>query len=263
LVSVIIPTRNSARTLRRCLESLMIQTFQNFDILIVDDRSEDHTIDIAREFKATIFTIEGERTTAKNFALARANGTFVFFLDSDMLLEPQVIEDCVNAIQPSDVGGVIIPEKTIGSGFWANVRDFERSFYFGTKIESARFFRAKEALQVGGFDEDVVSYEESTLPQKIEKIGLKTDARISTFILHEEGNFSLIKWLKKKRYYSRTDKTYTKKYTSYSRHQFSVTNRAKVYVRNGNWQRLLKNPVLATGLVTLKSLEFLSSKLKK
>jgi glycosyltransferase involved in cell wall biosynthesis len=262
-VSVIMPTKNSDRTLRRCLESIRRQTFQNLEMLVVDDKSKDNTINIAKEFKATIFTFDGERTTAKNFASKRASGEFLLFLDSDMILEPTVIEECVIAIKPADVGGIIIPEKSIGSGFWIRVRDFERSFYFGTKIESARFFRAKEALQVGGFDEDVVTYEESTLPQKIEKIGLRTDARISSFILHDEGNFSLIKWLKKKRYYSRTEKTYTKKYAIYSRHQFSVTNRAKVYVRNGNWQTLLKNPILATGLIILKSLEFLSSKIKK
>jgi hypothetical protein len=44
-------------------------------------------------------------------------------------------------------GGVIIPEKTVGSGFWIQVRDFERSFYFGTKIESARLFATREVLK--------------------------------------------------------------------------------------------------------------------
>ena len=179
-----------------------MQTFQNLELLVVDDKSKDDTINIAKEFKATIFTIEGERTTAKNFASKRASGDFLLFLDSDMILEPTVIEECVIAIKPADVGGIIIPEKSIGSGFWIRVRDFERSFYFGTKIEIARFFRTREVLKVGGFDEDVITYEESTLPQKIEKNCLKTNVRVSSFILHDEGNFKLKKWLKKKRYYS-------------------------------------------------------------
>ena len=48
------------------------------------------------------------------------------------------------------------------------VRDFERTLYSGSKIESARFFIKRFVSQVGGFDEDVIFYEESTLPQKIE-----------------------------------------------------------------------------------------------
>ena len=52
LVSVVIPTKDSGRTLRRCLDSLMTQTYQNFEILIVDKRSTDDTISIADEFKA-------------------------------------------------------------------------------------------------------------------------------------------------------------------------------------------------------------------
>ena len=49
-------------------------------------------------------------------------------------------------------------------------------------------------------------YEESTLPQRIEKIGLKTAVRVSSFIIHDEDNFKLINWLRKKRYYSQTAK---------------------------------------------------------
>ena len=239
-----------------------MQTFQNLELLVVDDKSKDDTINIAKEFKATIFTIEGERTTAKNFASKRASGDFLLFLDSDMILEPTVIEECVIAIKPADVGGIIIPEKSIGSGFWIRVRDFERSFYFGTKIESARFFRTREVLKVGGFDEDVITYEESTLPQKIEKNCLKTNVRVSSFILHDEGNFKLKKWLKKKRYYSSTANTYTQRYSGYSRYQMSMSYRVRIYVRNGRWIRLLRRPDLALGLIILKTLEFFSSKMK-
>lgn len=261
-VSVIIPTKNSGRTLQRCLESIKRQTYQFLEILVVDDKSNDDTLKIAKQFEASTLAIEGERTIAKNFASRRANGEFLLFLDSDMILEPTVIEECVIAINPANVGGVIIPEKSIGSGFWIRVRDFERSFYSGTKIESARFFRTREVLQVGGFDEDVITYEESTLPQKIEKLGLRIDVRISSFIHHDEGNLNLKKWLKKKRYYSRTTNTYIQKYTGYSTYQMSICYRVWIFVHNGNWIRLLKHPDLAVGLTILKTLEFFYSKRK-
>ena len=262
LVSVVIPTKDSERTLRRCLDSLMTQTYQNFEILIVDKRSTDDTISIADEFKARIFSLNVERTTAKNFASRKANGTFVLFVDSDMVLEPTVIEQCVKAIQAPDVGGIVIPEKSSGPSFWVKVRDFERSFYYGTKVESARFFRTNQVIEVGGFDEEVIMYEESTLPQRIEKIGLKTAVRVSSFIIHDEENFKLINWLRKKRYYSQTERIYTQKYKSYSQQQLGVGSRTGIYIRNRNWITLMKHPILGTGLVILKSLEFFVSKMK-
>jgi len=262
LVSIVIPTKDSGRTLRRCLNSLMTQTYQHFEILIVDKRSSDDTITIADEFKARIFSLDVERTTAKNFASRKANGSFVLFLDSDMVLEPTVIEQCVRAMQPPDVGGIVIPEKSTGIGFWVKVRDFERSFYYGTKVESARFFRTDQVIEVGGFDEEVVMYEESTLPQRIEKNGLKTAVRISSFIFHDEGDFKLTNWLRKKRYYSQTERIYRQKYQSYSQEQLGLSRRASIYLRNKNWITLMKHPILSVGLVILKGLEFIVSKMK-
>jgi GT2 family glycosyltransferase len=240
----------------------MTQTYQRFEILVVDKWSTDDTISIAEEFKANIFSMDVERTTAKNFALHKAKGTFVLFLDSDMVLEPTVIEQCVEAMRASDVGGIVIPEKSSGLGFWVKVRDFERSFYYGTKVESARFFRTNQVLEVGGFDDEVVMYEESTLPQRIENIGLKTAVRISSFIIHDEGSFKLKNWLKKKRYYSQTARIYTQKYKSYSQQQLGVRHRTGIYLTNKNWITLMKHPVLSIGLVILKSLEFFVSKMK-
>jgi glycosyltransferase involved in cell wall biosynthesis len=262
LVSIVIPTKDSGRTLHKCLNSLITQTYEHFEILIVDKMSTDDTIRIADEFNARIFSLNSERTIAKNLASRMAKGTFVLFLDSDMILESTVIEQCVRAMQASDVGGIIIPEKSTGLGFWVKVRDFERSFYSGTKVESARFFRTIQVIEVGGFDEEVVLYEESTLPQKIEKIGLKTNVRVSSFIIHDEGNFKLRNWLRKKRYYSQTERIYTQKYESYSQKQLGVGHRIGIYIRNKNWITLMRHPILSTGLVILKSLEFFVSKMK-
>jgi len=262
LVSIVIPTKDSGRTLRRCLRSLMMQTYQHFETLIVDKKSTDDTISIADEFKARIFSLDVERTTAKNFASRKANGTFVLFLDSDMVLETKVIEQCVKAMQAPDVGGIVIPEKSAGLGFWVKVRDFERSFYYGTKVESARFFRTNQVIEVGGFDEEVIMYEESTLPQKIERIGLKTAVRVPSFIIHDEGNFKLKNWLRKKRYYSQTARIYAQKYKNYSQQQLGVGHRTGIYIRNRNWITLIRHPILGTGLLILKSLEFFVSKMK-
>jgi cellulose synthase/poly-beta-1,6-N-acetylglucosamine synthase-like glycosyltransferase len=83
--------------------------------------------------------LKSERTKAKNYGAQLAKGDYVFFVDSDMVLQPDVARECLDECVKGTVG-VIIPEAPIGKGVWVGMRDFERSMYQSTKIESARFF---------------------------------------------------------------------------------------------------------------------------
>jgi len=108
------------------------------------------------------------KSKAKNFGLKNATSKYVLFVDSDVELTRDVVGECVDLIKRDEkIGGVIIPERSVGKSFWAKVRNFERGFYVGTEVESARFFKRDLVEKVKGFDEDVVFFEESTLPQKI------------------------------------------------------------------------------------------------
>ncbi len=257
LVSVIIPTYNSENTLGKCLESIRNQTYKNIEIIVVDNFSQDKTVEICKKYNAKVIQIKSERAKAKNIGLRDANGKYVLFIDSDMELTPKVIGECVALIESDPkIGGIIIPERSVGGSYWVKVRDFERSFYAGTEIESARFFRKDLALQVGGFDEDIVFFEESTLPQKIEKLGYNVKARISSYILHHEENFSLLKWLKKKYYYGKTARAYKAKYREYGNKQISILYRFKLFLKERKfWSRLH----LAVGVIVLKELEYLAA----
>lgn len=260
-VSIVIPTKNSSRTIEPCMRSIQQQTHQNIEVIVVDGNSTDDTASIARTHGATVIQLDSERTKAKNLGAARSNGEFVVFLDSDMVLAPSVIESCVKACsQDEKVAGVIIPEKSVGSGYWVKVRDFERGFYKCTRIESARFFKKEMVQKVGGFDESVVFFEESTLPQKIEALGLNVTARIESYIFHDENGFNLGKWLNKKKYYVNTAKVYSAKYDAYANNQMSISYRLHAFISNGKWKRLARHPTLAIGLFTLKTLEYIYSK---
>jgi glycosyltransferase involved in cell wall biosynthesis len=260
-VSVIIPTKNSARTITSCIEAIKKQTHTNLEIIVIDSDSVDGTDQLARDLGAKVIRLAGERTRAKNRGISVADGDFVVFIDSDMSLEPTVIEDCIRACSTDKkIAGVIIPEKTIGPGFWVRVRDFERSFYDGTAIESARFFRRNVAMQVNGFDEDVVFFEESTLPHKIQNLGLDTHVRIQSFIRHDETGFNIRRWLAKKSYYTNTSNSYASRYADLAEKQMSVSYRLKAFTADGKWKRLMRHPMLAIGLFILKGLEYLYSR---
>jgi glycosyltransferase involved in cell wall biosynthesis len=247
---------NSSKTIGKCLESIVEQTYKKIEIFVVDRFSSDDTTKIASKFNANILLIDNERNRAKNLAISKSNGEFLLFIDSDMILQPRVIEECI-AICSGDhnIAGVIIPEHSIGSGFWIKVRDFEKSLYAGSEIESARFFRKKCVIAVGGFDEDIIFFEESTLPERIKNIGLNVNARISSFILHDEGDIDLIKWLHKKHYYCTNMRLYSKKYQERASVQTSIISRIKLLLANDNSKTLIRHPLLSMGVFILKILE--------
>lgn len=89
-VSVIVPVYNVEKYLRKCLGSLVSQTLQDIEIIVVDDGSGDHSQEIIDEFsekypeKIRSFTKEnGGLSDARNYGLDRATGEFIGFVDSD------------------------------------------------------------------------------------------------------------------------------------------------------------------------------------
>jgi len=256
LVSIVIPTNNSEKTLAICLKSIKSQTYKNIEVVVVDNFSKDKTTESAKRANAKVYSLKAERGRAKNLGIKKTRGRFICFIDSDMELTPNVIKECLNLAKNQKVGGVIIPERSIGNSFWVKARDFERSFYSNTEIESGRFFRKDLVERVNGFDEDVISFEESTLPQKIEKMGYEVKARIKSEILHHEEDFSLWNWLKKKYYYGKSGFKYKKRYREYGGKQMSLYWRFGLFLKN---RRFYSKPLLALGVLVLKSLEYFSS----
>jgi len=258
LVSVIIPTFNSDRFLEKCLSSLRRQTYQAMELIVVDDGSTDRTVEIAERFGCRVIrNLRSGRTEAKNRGVFESRGQYFFFADSDMEFTPRVVAECVETMrEDSKIGGVVVPERSVGDNFWVKVRDFERSFYTGSPVESARFFPAHLVKEVGGFEENLVFFEESTLPYKIQTSGFKVAARICSVIFHHEENFSLAHWLQKKFRYGETVQAYKRRYGGYFGEQMSFASRLSLFA--ADWRRFWSKPTLAIGVIFLKSQEYLA-----
>jgi GT2 family glycosyltransferase len=94
LVSIGIPSFNSARWLRQAIESALAQTWPEKEVIVVDDGSSDDSPEIAREFGRQVQLIVGENrggNHARNKALRAARGEWIQFLDADDYLEPEKI----------------------------------------------------------------------------------------------------------------------------------------------------------------------------
>ena len=152
-VSLIIPTRNSARTLAACLESCRNQTYSEVEVIVVDNSSDDGTVDIARELADLVFDQKPERSAQRNRGAEESSGAVVVFIDSDMVLEPTVVADFMKVFeQRPEVGAVIIPERSFGDGFFASCRVLEKSLYVGdADVEGTPCLPARGLRGVGGW----------------------------------------------------------------------------------------------------------------
>lgn len=108
LVSVIIPAYNAERFIRQTLESVLAQTYQNIEVLVVDDGSQDQTGEIVREFatrddRILLLTQPNSGVAAaRNLAIQHSNGEFVAPIDADDIWHPQNIEKQVKCIMQAD-----------------------------------------------------------------------------------------------------------------------------------------------------------------
>ncbi len=256
LVSVIVTTRNEQRNIKNCLESIKNQIYSPIQVLVVDNNSRDKTKEIAKKYTKFVYNKGPERSAQRNYGAQKAKGEFVFFIDCDMMLAPEVVAQCVQTIK-NGFGGLVIPEESFGEGFWSQAKALERSFYLGNDtIEAARFFPKKVFEEVGGFDEGLTGPEDWDLSQRIAK--KYKMGRIQALILHNEGTLSLSRTIQKKYYYAKKFAPYIKKSANKknSKEQFSILGRYQVFFSQP--KKLLKNPVLSCGMLFMKTSEFIA-----
>ncbi|MEO6760880.1 MAG: glycosyltransferase [Candidatus Saccharimonadales bacterium] len=256
IVSVIVPTKNSATTLKDCLESIQSQTYKHIEIIVVDNHSTDTTPEIAKKYATNFYTKGPERSPQRNFGVNHAHGTYIAIIDSDMNLSPEVIAQAIATIeQDSSLSGVVIPEESFGIGFWAQCKKLERSFYLGVPyMEAARFFRRKDFLDMGGYNEKLVSGEDWDLSQRMEELG--KPGRIESFIYHNEGHISLWKTVRKKYYYAQKFAAYLQLNPNNHKvtQQTGLVGRYKLYFTQP--KKLFKNPLLGISMLFMKTCEF-------
>lgn len=240
-ITVVVPTRNSSRTIEGCLRSLREQT-RECTIVVVDNRSSDGTEEIARPLADLVLTRGPERSAQRNLGVQARRAPIVGFIDSDMYVGRTVVADAAARLD-AGVDAIIVPERTVGVGYWSSVRAFERSFYYGhDSVEAARFFRSEVFEALGGFDEGLTGPEDWDLTIRVREIG--SIERIDGWIDHDEGHVRYIDACRKKAYYAE------------GLHQFVEKHGVRALAKAGN-RSYVWNPTqlvnrAGIGLVALK-----------
>ena len=108
-VSVIVPVYKAEKYLRKCVDSILAQTFRDFEVLLVDDGSPDKSGEICDEYekkdsRVRVFHKEnGGQSSARNLALAHMQGEYVFFCDSDDMMATDALSELVKVIVSKSV----------------------------------------------------------------------------------------------------------------------------------------------------------------
>jgi glycosyltransferase involved in cell wall biosynthesis len=199
--SVIIPTYNRAQFIENTIRSVLNQSEQNFEIIVVDDGSTDNTEDIVSQIRSARISYykikNSERGAARNFGAGVAKGTYLNFLDSDDMVYPDYLSNALESIQVNSyppfvhVAYEIKDEKgKVLSKMNFIKSDTDKFLIYGNQLSCIGIFIRREIFEKFRFNEDrnLSGSEDWELWLRVvANHGIKTDNRISAaMIFHDE-----------------------------------------------------------------------------
>lgn len=200
LVSIIIPTFNSEKRIKTCLDSLNDSDYPNFETIIVDNDSQDSTQEICSQYPVLFIAYSGNVSEARNHGIHNSKGIYLLFLDSDQTISPNLISDCVE-ISSDSVNMVTIPEKSNQSGILGAIFSFEKQVVHLSGTEIPRFYEKTLVTAVGCLNSLLRFGEDWDLFQKALSYG-GILGRTNEMISHYEEE-NLLSLLQKTRMYGR------------------------------------------------------------
>lgn len=183
-VSVVLPTYNRATLLEKAIESVLSQTFEEYELIIVDDASTDETSEVVRSFdddRITYIRHEANQhgAVARNTGIDTASGEYVAFLDDDDEWYPTKLEKQCRKIDDSDdeVALIYCWSEVYDGDELVNVREpelrgdiFEQTLTRNPIGGTPTLFVRRNVLQeIGGFDESLRRGQDSDLVRRITK----------------------------------------------------------------------------------------------
>ena len=185
-VSVVIATRNRKDLLREAIASVKMQTGVDWEIIVVNDSSEDGTRQFLLEeqgIRAFNQEVRGERSRARNVGLANARGRYVMFLDDDDLLHPRALAVLSRALdrEPTAVASAgarldwFVAEKWMRRDShprFPRTRQMYEALVFGwSAISGQCLYRTDVIRQLGGYDNDISYTEDRDLWLRVSRLG--------------------------------------------------------------------------------------------
>lgn len=156
LVSIIVTTYNSETFVERCLDSLINQTWENIEIIVVDDASTDNTVQIIMnkypQIKLVLLECNAGTYNARNMGISHAAGEYVTFQDSDDWSHPQRVEIQMNFL-PKDSAVCANYSSFFRINVDSGLPDVRQLYPLVRLNLSSLLIKKEDILQLDGFDD--------------------------------------------------------------------------------------------------------------
>lgn len=188
LVTITIPTYNSSKTLALCLEAIKRQTYKHIEINIIDGKSEDSTVEVAKKHGVdNLIVLPGSLLRARYEGVKIAKGEYVLILDSDQIFKKDSIERACEMLEKNHLDMLALEETVYrNKTFIEKLFDMDRKLintvcnldpftgvimprFFKTKLLKKAYDNIPQKMfaNTGGPDHAIVYYEASLLSKKI------------------------------------------------------------------------------------------------
>jgi len=206
VISIIVPIYNSEKWIKKCIESLVNQTYRDIEILLINDGSKDKSLEICKDYaekdrRIVVIDKENEGVSAtRNLGIKKSKGEYIQFVDSDDYIEPCMCEKLIAAIVDVDMvlcgmrvwkNGVVLREPHLDNGVY-NFKDNVDTYFILRKINLGpcnKLFRKK--LIFNGFKEGLSLGEDALFlfdyMRKVDKVSVLSDCLYNVVLDNENS----------------------------------------------------------------------------
>lgn len=183
-VSIIIPCYNQGKYVSEAIEAALNQTYQDIEIVCVNDASQDNTEEVIKgyteKYENIVFInseVNGGLPHSRNIAIEKATGEYILPLDADDKIDPTYVEKAVDIMESNpQIGMVYCEAELFGKkhGKW-NLPEFdEKLFIFQNVIFCSSVFRKSDWLRAGKYNENMkIAWEDWDFWLSFIELGLK------------------------------------------------------------------------------------------
>jgi FkbM family methyltransferase len=190
LVSVVMPAYNAQDCIARAIESVLIQNYRNFELIVVDDGSTDRTADNVRGFKDQrikyFFKEKGGVASARNFGVKKSGGSFIVMLDSDDMMTPDYIARHLQVFERHPESDMVYCDDMLMDDQYKPIRVINRPVYPDQNTLISNLFRCGFPVvpfrtcirknvfdKIGLYDEQLIIAEDYDMMRRFAQMGLK------------------------------------------------------------------------------------------
>lgn len=194
-VSLIVPMHNASGHIEKCLSSILHQTKKDLEVILVDDHSEDDTLEKAKKYPFSIIEREkgGSPSIARNRGAENASGDIFVFIDSDIVLKPDSIEKIISAVSrpDTDVVSGTYESDMPQTGFFSQLQNLMAICRQSGLPEFVTFtnsafcaIKRKTFESIGGYDETMSYYEDVEIGHRLAENGYRCRSNPDLKVTH-------------------------------------------------------------------------------